>query len=94
VSHDVNIYARTRGTSKRYQTRHVDPRVQVITRNPVRCPFCGRPTTEYEGRLDAHSEYLGFTQCPVSGLQLTTAQQRAAMLQPDGTLPGEDVMDE
>lgn len=80
---------RNHGTSRNYQARHVDPRIQIITRNPVRCPFCGRPTTEYEGRLETHLENMGFTQCPVSGLQVTTAQQRAVLLLPDGRLPGE-----
>lgn len=85
-----DIHAHNRATRRFSRNTRAD----LVSAQPIDCPFCGAATTANEGRIAQHIERGGFTLCPGSGVQPYIAAERAATLTADYRLPCEGGIDD
>jgi len=85
-----DVYAHNRAT----RCYGAATRADLVSAQPIDCPFCGKATTASEGRIAQHIERGGFTLCPGCGAQPYIAAERAATLTADYRLPCEGGLDE
>lgn len=84
-----DMYAHNRGTRRFSRNTRAD----LVSAQPIDCPFCGKATTANGGSLAEHSERLWPGRCPVSGYSVDEARRMAQRLNADFMLPGECSLD-